>query len=204
MNKPHVRLFIVIAALVIGFIGCGDDDNGLTGPDITSELIPLAVGNCWIFDVETYVDDSLFYQGADTTEIEKDTTWGGYTWYDYQGWIRNAEDGLWGLLINDDYPEGIAELFIKYPASANDSWVLESDSTTITVESISETVTVPAGTFNGCYRIRMDFVDVDGVIEGQSIWVKPGIGVIQSEFTVEEVGRPEYRMILKLKEYHLE
>lgn len=47
----------------------------------------------------------------------------------------------------------------------------------VTVEAI-ETVTVPAGTFAGCYRYRKQVVDGDATAYWQE-WVAPGVGVVK-------------------------
>jgi len=193
-------IFIVIA-------GC-TSTNDLVSPSESNVLIPLAVGNYWHHEVENYRNDILISRGSDTVEVVSHINWGGNRWYGYRGgvglcqdmFLRNEEDGVWHLLFDDDRPlDAIMEPYFKYPASIDDSWVAGF---TLTVVSTSDTVTVPAGIFEGCYHYRLD-CPAEAYFEDFSLWIKPGVGEVQRNGAFFENG-VQVRDVWKLKRYNLE
>ncbi len=166
------------------------------------ELWPLTIGSYWIYEIETHMGDAPVLNSLDTTTIEKKITWGGHTWYGEEydeggDYHRDAKEGLYNLSINAEYPDGKAELIIEYPIKIGNSQT-EADSTTIIIEAIDETVTVPAGKFDGCYLCKMT---MPGGMTG-SMWMKPGIGMVKMQLKAKQ-GDMDIRSVQNLKEYHL-
>lgn len=195
MLNNHLKLMLVLMfILVVPACSIAGDDEA---------IMPLAVGNYWIYEIETQMGDAPVLNTIDTSTIEAKITWGGHTWYgnkDDEGgeYHRNAKEGVYHLLINDEHPDGKAQLLVEYPIKAGDSWADASDSTRITFEALDETVTVPAGKFDGCYRCKMT---MPGEMTG-IMWIKRGVGTVKMEFKAKQ-DEMEVRSVQQLKEYHL-
>jgi len=177
----------------------GDDDNAIS---------PLAIDNYWVYEVQAFMggNPNPIQTMTDTLKVRSSKDWNGYTWYSYSAlsaddeghYYRNDKDGHYQLTISPEYKDGKAELMVKLPLKLNDSWVDEAQSITITVEAVDETVTVPAGRFDGCYRCKM-FMS-EGA-EG-TMWVKPGVGQIKMEFKAKQ-GEMEVRSVRNLTDYNV-
>ena len=180
--------------------------SSIAGDD--GEFIPLAIGNYWVYSIEMYMGDTLAPTPpmTDTVEVKQKIDWGGHIWYSFSDpseegeihYYRNAEDGHYQLAISPEFKEGKTALKAKFPLQLNDTWFDESDSMKITVEAINETVTVPAGEFEGCYRLGMKMSEE----AGHMMWVKPGVGEVKIEIKVKQ-GEMEMRSVRELIEYHL-
>jgi hypothetical protein len=183
-------------------IGCSEEDssNPVT-PPATTELFPIQPMQTWVYNAESYVNDSLIYRGQDTTYF--DST--GYVfaseyWYRYKGsrdqyFWRNGVSGIWRLRV-DSYPY-TAELYFAYPAQAGDSVIVSGPIAFVKVVSTDETIEVPAGTFSGCYYFRVDY-DVGNDLE--TVWVKPGVGIVQKSVTTISAGDTT-RYVSRLRKY---
>ncbi len=193
-------MFLVI--FIFAYPACS-----IAGDD--GEFIPLAVGNFWVYSIEMYMGDTLAPTPpmTDTVEVKQKTDWGGHTWYSFDDpseegekhYYRNAEEGHYQLTISPEFEDGKTALMAKLPLKLNDSWIDPSDSTKMIVEAVDETVTVPAGKFEGCYRVNMKMSeDATG-----TIWMKFGVGQVKMEFKAKQ-GEMEMRSVRELKEYHLE
>jgi hypothetical protein len=106
--------------------------------------------------------------------------------------VANHEDGICLLAAqpsNRREPEVLdtPDYFIKEPLEVGTTWMYKD--VTMTIEAINESVTVPAGTFEGCLRIKRT-----GTMEGKFMgpwntsvemdgfeWYAPAAGLIKSE-----------------------
>ncbi len=106
--------------------------------------------------------------------------------------VAAREDGVClvgGQPANQDEPTLLDEpdYFIKEPIEVGATWTYEG--ITMTIEATGVSVTVPAGAFDGCLKIKRA-----GTIEGQYMgpratviesegyeWYAPGVGLIKSE-----------------------
>ena len=142
-----MKRLLCLLPLALLFIACSDDNKG-TNPTQTQEVWPLKVGNQWVGE-DTEVDSAGNILRVDTTilAVSKDTVIGGERWYiiTVNGnrdpevpILASRSDGLWA-----GGPSG--GLFLKYPAAVNDTFMMGSQ--VVVVESVHDTVTVPAGTF---------------------------------------------------------
>jgi hypothetical protein len=169
--------FLPLALLVLG---CSDD-NKITNPTPVKEIWPLKVGNQWTFE-DQVLDSAGNVVQLDTTIwlITKDTVIQGATWYIFT--INgvpdpevqpgaNRSDGVWAW----DGSSGF--LAWKYPTAVGDTWLIWTD--TATVESINETVAVPAGTFV-CLKYKW-VGDRDPDRAYQCHYLSPGIGRVKTE-----------------------
>ncbi len=191
MTKKNYMIPVVLTAvaLICCMVGC-DDDNPVRPYD-TSYFFPLTVGNYWIHRTDVYVADTLYSTSdPDTSGIDTSITWHGRSWFGEAGanhYLLNDVGGVWNLRFDDeDYPEGDSCLMIMYPSGVGDSWVHEFENDTYEVLAVSETVTTPAGRFDGCYKYRVTSAyDPD---EPYTIWYKPGVGLIQVLIEIDYYG----------------
>ena len=199
MSGKYFKLMLLVI-FIFTYPACS-----IAGDD---EIIPLAIGNYWVYNVEMFMGDTLAPTPpmTDTVEVKKEINWSGHTWYSFDDpieegenlYYRNTEEGHYQLTISPEFKDGKTALKTKFPLQLNDTWLDESDSLTITVEAINETVTIPAGEFEGCYRIKMM------MFEGAEhvMWIKPGVGEVKGVFTAKH-GEIEMRSVRELIEYHL-
>ena len=197
----QTNLQILLAVLVV-FIGSGFLNCINAQPDDPVPLIPLTLGNFWVYEIEVYANDSLMQSVVDTSILTETKHWGGHTWFGPQGkrgqLMRNSDEGVWNMRVNTKYPKGAEFLLYPYPAEAGKEWEVETMVSKLI--SVSDTVTVPAGEFTGCYQV---FYNDEAGNSEASVWIKPGIGKIM--ITVN-AGTEERRStyVYKLKEYHIE
>lgn len=192
---------MIILMLFSAILSCSES-NSTSGESI----MPLAVGNYWIYTVETYEDnlDNSVFHTENTQRVEEEITWGGYTWYGHTRggagqYHRNAKEGIYLLQIDDKHPDGEACLLFEYPIKAGTSWTIGESTTT--VEAIDETVTVPAGVFDNCIRCDYTMPDISSIkvkITSCTRWFKPGIGKVKIEMVSNG-----WRSLFLLKDYHV-
>jgi hypothetical protein len=199
------RLIFGIIALAI-LASCGDDDNG-TNPE-SNPLYPLAVGNTWTMVMEEF-DLSGNITGTENLEItlEKMVTVDGKEVYLNVEDIDDAsEDTTWSGFYNDNFgtrvvllgDNELAEIeSYKYPASPGDTYSSPSVFTTynVTVESVSDNITVEAGSFTCIkYVFESEFDYGGGEIdyERNIVWVAPEIGAIKTQAWSKESGAAEF------------
>ncbi len=172
-----VFCLLLVAALASG---CDKNDKS-TNPQKTVEIWPLKVGNQWTYEDQLLdTAGNIFHWDTTVMLIAKDTVIQGETWYiTTVNGIRDPEtlpgknrsDGLWGW----DGSSGM--LVWKYPATVADTFKFGID--TVTIESIHDTVTVPAGTF-----VCLNYKWVDNEDPGrvyQYHYLSPGVGWILGE-----------------------
>jgi hypothetical protein len=171
-------------------------------PDVIPDVIlPLAIGNEWTTSVVEYNEsgqqtDAYMATGAVVGDsIINDTTWYIMTSDTGAGislWT-NKDDGAWVWTDSAGQPQA---LMMKYPATPGESYAVYM--VTVTVESVSTSVTVPAGTFE-CYYYRAH-IPIYGTIG--KVWACPNVGVVRAEeygltlfgtYLSREVALLEYR-----------
>lgn len=87
------------------------------------------------------------------------------------------------------------ECHLRFPVSEGNSWNMSTkmgNSTlniTFTIESVSENVTVPAGTFKDCLKIKQ----AGGNDAGDSVtgyeWYAPKVGIVKSLVTIKQKSK---------------
>ena len=150
-----MKKLILISFLIPLVISVACSKNEDQAVPVTAEIFPLKVGNKWNYLVVR--NDSI--RSNHVNEVIKDTLCDGQSWYvlTYDTAVRtickNTPDGWWFLYSKTPDLPGEPSLYYRYPARVNDQY-LTADSTLVTVVSISEKVTVAAGTFT-CYHYHM-------------------------------------------------
>jgi len=162
--------------------GC---DSNITTPQGGSpsriELIPLALGNNWVFRSRTYGYQDPYLEDIDTSRIDTAFLWNGNFWYGSRGgrsFATNDSVGYWWFTLDADDTTREVKLYLYFPVRAGQSWKRDGDSATVTVAGLGVQATTPAGTFSGC--IQYDVSHRQGVTE--IMIFKPGIGFIKSQY----------------------
>ncbi len=163
-------LIIVFLLSTLSFFGCKDHD---TNPLVIADVIyPLTIGNTWIFKVLSY--DTLGNQYElmpSQILITGDTVIQGQQCYLGYETYFNRSDGLYCFTGDSGSPFA---LLYKYPAKVGDSY--SEGNRTITVVSVNDTITVPAGTFV-CYHYEV----LAPYADTEERYLAPKIGLVMVE-----------------------
>ncbi len=159
-----------------------DEAMVVFGTDTTSEpppvgeLVPLQVGNYWVYNVYDSLGEPVGQQTLGITGSQMITHSG--TTYEVLHWnwyedlntpsssyilVRNGEEGLWAMGYYDSFNDTLVvdpQLAAKYPAAIGDSWsyVDVEFGETYIYECVStdQTISTPAGSFS-CYVYSESF-----------------------------------------------
>ncbi len=137
-------------------------------PPSLSNYFPLQVGNWWTFSrsftekiIDTVrINDSLYFQFDQFRHFPN-------------ALLRMTWDNK--LIVRDNNAE---QVWVDFSANIGDSWKVTTPFAdwTVHLESKSDTVTVPAGTFTDCYRFWFQFHGADNDwVE----WYAPGVGPVR-------------------------
>lgn len=116
----------------------------------------------------------------------------------YAVFFHNDKDGMLFFAIQTD-KEAKPQLFtppfyyLKNPLKPGAAWG-GGDTPRGTVESIDETVTVPAGTFKGCLRVKLTFPPDKPLAEG-IFWYGERVGIVKSTYTYRNAVKEEFRLV---------
>lgn len=201
---------ILTAAVMITAFSCGDD--GPSGPSTGNDhqFYPLAVGNTWNYDrngsislnsvqigtvsgeatveisgtathsegFDVYVQD---VQVSDTVTVYGQSTYSDSSYTEY---LRLTGTGLHGYRHLTDTDSSFT---VPFPIQDGNIWTFSQEPpTTGEVLSVSETVTVPAGTFTGC--VEMQFIWIDSsMIVCNTVDLARNAGEVRNE-SVNTVG----------------
>lgn len=187
------RLFLCICCLPLLFnFSCGDS---VTRPQIVTpqELLPLQIGNYWIYERRIKITREPEQMVIDTAIIDTMIVWEDEEWFGYRGsdstFYRCDTLGLWWLDLRRWFGR-YKHLILMYPSKVGDYWYLHDitqDSSKYEIFSTSITVSTPAGTINDCiyYGHHWDS-DLKYPYSSYS-WFKPGLGVVKSKSRRESI-----------------
>lgn len=202
-----MRKFLAFSALFLIF-GCGDSDSP-SGPEQgggDAAYYPLAVGNQWIYDragqmtisgvqmatvngmnitditgtithelgFDVYVQETHM---TDTTEFVGETLITDSTFTTY---MRITDQGLYSYvnLFGAD-----SAGFVPFPLEVGATWQFSDDPPmTAEILSMTETVNVPAGSFQNCLEVRMTWVE-DGNTVQNDTYFAPNVGRVKNVYT---------------------
>ncbi len=176
----------VVALFLLG--GCGkNDESSVFSPPavVVSGPFPLKVGNSWTYKLTSF-DTSGIALGAPEDfiyRVTEDTTVFNEKWYYLSGalYYIDRSDGVWRVL------NGTPVLFLKYPATVNDSY--SSTLGKIRVISTGATITVPKGTYS-CYQYRLS--QANG--SQYDYYFLEGIGFVRIDVFEQTLGGRTYIM----------
>lgn len=172
---------VLLLATLAPFISC---KNGPPGPprppeilDNSDGLIPLRVGNEWIYQYYLYdTSGAVIATFLDTVKVKKDTVLGNERWYnaprlkpadvDFLDFYTNRINGLWvrRRVIRPDWDTAFYYLTFKYPVDQGQFWGSQLGDSTRAI-SINEIVTTPSGV-DTCikYEDHFQLYAADGII----------------------------------------
>jgi len=188
MNK---YIFCIIVLFIL--VGCEKHSNPLsTSTDTTKEIMPLKVGNRWIWQVEQYDSvGAVIVSYCDSLVVLRDSTFQSEKWYLLKGagsiLYTNKSDGLYLL------QSGYAYHLFLYPAKAGDTYY-NPTFTMMKVITIDSLITVPYGAFSclGYQAYSQNRLD--------EVWYcSPNIGIIKIDDYYITQGGINY----KCAEYNL-
>jgi hypothetical protein len=157
------ELTVVVAVVFLQH--CGSDKP--TESSSEDVIVPLAVGNYWIYQVTLYEPEGVVKRVTfDTIQVVGDTILVDSVWYtiddssvpeDILPCYTNREQGFYRVFLRPPRAINVndtAGLAAKYPTHEGDTFTVRSGlfSWLVTVESTDMEVTVPAGSFTTyCY-----------------------------------------------------
>jgi hypothetical protein len=197
------RSILAILALSIAYAaGCSKKP---TNPKVQDTIVPLAVGNLWVYRVTAAAVTS------DTQEVVRDTVVNGETWYVMGGtgydsahpacWT-NRDNGLW--VWYGFYADSSSRwLLAKYPSKQGETYDVRpwqwGDVLNVEVESTDAEVTTSAGRYRAhCYRISL------GVVSFTRYYFSPSVGLVKwEEWDTEIPEEPSLGRVGELVTIHL-
>lgn len=101
------------------------------------------------------------------------------------------------------------ECHLRFPVSEGNSWNMSTKmgnstlNVTFTIESVSENVTVPAGTYKDCLKIKqMGSNDAGASVMGYE-WYAPKVGIVKSLVTIKQKS-PDGKIVTDNRTYQLQ
>jgi len=203
---------ILIYNLVVFFIIMllpYEADSGFFGLSVV-DYSPFKEGREWKYSVVDKIGDSIVEKKEVTCTVLASIKMNGkdvipIKSYDEQNKIYNlvfhyvdSTNAIWVAVqsAKDAEPKMVNHIYIKAPINEGASW--ESKGIIFTIISINDTVTVPAGTFNNCLKIKWSLKD------GEMInWYAPDIGVIKlyykTRINKQETTKEEIMQLVSFK-----
>jgi hypothetical protein len=182
-----------------GFLlSCTEDDKLVDPPGEGDNLIiPLDVGNYWIYEVTIASNGIVHSRGEEQLEVIDQVFMENAFWFQ----LSNSQLLLGELYANTavgletSRQGGTSQMLLKYPAELEDEYTLNEGSGmeySVTVLGADELITVPGGSYE-CYYY---------LFEHDKVWYNgffyPGVGLIRWQFV-----DPPYMETWELKEYSI-
>jgi len=162
---------ILTSSLLLCFVFCFSANTHALSD---SSYFPLEIGNQWILSSQP---DTLIETVADTQLIE------GNIYFSFDQ-FRNSSGYLLRMFANQVfiYVDTTEYLWYDFSADSGDTWTVPPlphpfDGGNFSLQSKTDTVVTPAGTFTDCYRIH-HFIAADAEFVE---WFAPGIGIVQRD-----------------------
>jgi hypothetical protein len=201
-----MKKFVLAILPLLILISCEEDGVSPVKSDYDSEvLIPLKLGNTWETIRKEFDSDGQVTRQteAEIFLVDKKNI-GGKEHYFTVDYI-SQKDTIWDTFSNDSFGSHLGQLFgeahinalkLKYPCSEGDNYDLVTTAGIgkVTIESVRESITVGAGTFD-CIKYKHEImVDSFGeVIYNRGFtWASPGIGIIKTESTTADQEEGPY------------
>jgi hypothetical protein len=187
----NVRLVLLLVTLTISTIsfGCGSSqiDYFPINEGLSREYIKINLNK----DIRTRIIDRILatreLQGTkvipiklESEDISNSSIMSSKSFY-FVFLIKNSKHVvIFATQDEKDIEPKINEpptILLKFPLNSGSTWK-EDDNTDAIIESINEEITVPAGTFKNCIKVKSIF---EKFIKIESIyWYAPGVGLIKS------------------------
>jgi len=204
------RTLAFLAALAIciaSIVGCGKKGSPFAPASTVHPYFPLAIGNWWEYKatVEILGEQVRGYVGYVRTEVTGTTNIGGKIYFVVVTTSTEQSEQVTAYYCSTDqgifsYSTDLSTEFLSLPSSlkVGSSWTVGPVTETVDTRSFScsetwwvisrESVTIPAGTFNNCYKIGREMI-MDGEKIGESyLWLAPGVGQVRVEGNIGIFG----------------
>ena len=177
-----MKKIIVIGLVIMTLISCEKDDNQRIV--LNDDYFPLQIGNQWNFELtgNESIIDKIEINGIDYYKFVNDN---GITSY-----YRKQGDRIF---FKSSSADGNEEMKFDLAANVNDTWTY--DIGYVTLISRNARITIGNMQIDSC--LQFNFHNTDLIDYGYSIWLAPGIGLIQK--TCQECYGSAYET-LKLKQ----
>lgn len=183
----YLRLFL-LGGLMITLIGCHSTTNQVQDSNnVSGSILPLNIGNYWEYTIlSTRLDSVLSDTGKVRMEVTRIDTFDNFIGYYINNLIIHPFFSFGSILILSNLADGLytaenqltippsspkIQKVLPFPTFLSDS--VHYSSYIIYTNSVSEKITVPAGSFD-CIKYSM-LLNGDTVAV---IWAKPNIGII--------------------------
>jgi len=179
---------ILAAAVALGACACAHGSPAPAAPAVPpnatpGDYFPLAVGNTWVF-----LDRSMDQASAARRTVRilrRDSD--GYFVDDQRGALRADPDCL----------HDRARRLLCQPFQAGATWSSVTGAALTEryeIAGVGETVSVPAGTFTGCVRVRSQ-LRAGGLEQVAELTYAPGVGPVRLETfaVVDGIAKPQIR-----------
>ncbi len=201
LRKTLLLSCSLTAMLLLCF--CTDSNREQPAEDAEEALLPLAIGNMWVYEHTATGDDGkVISTWRDTMRVVGTEEIKGNKWYQVKGFmvqdtilLASREDGLW--MLNQDQQE------IHYFNSKLDvgKTYTRPPSFNVELRNAAADISVPAGKFS-CIHFSERF---DNAPSASSYYLAPGTGLV--EWSSEKVlvqNAAEGAVYQKLVEYKLQ
>ena len=171
-------IIISIVVIIVIVVGCRKDDILVNPQSESNGIIPLAVGNQWIYSLNAYdTTGNVAISTSTTYQVVSDTVHNGIRWFHLSNFYCTNQN--LGLFSSDGL------LALKYPAAARDSFYVNATVGYMHVLSVDTTITIPLGTYH-CYAYTNNQSISPGMIESsrEIVYVSPKVGMIKGEIYV--------------------
>lgn len=179
-----IKKFFLFFLVLIFLSGCGATSQG--GGSVSSIYLPIAVGNLWNYRDGTSswqikvleaipVSGFTIYKLSEVYPAEPDPFPHPYVYFSANAMRFSSQPETPDLSYFIDV--------LKLPILSGDTYV--NTVGTWTIESLTETVVVAAGTFLNCAKIKIAPL-VNPATETHYFWLAPGVGLVKSYNPAEQ------------------
>jgi len=174
-----MRKILLIVATFLLVVACSKDDvNEPKEPKEPKDTHPvfsfLTIGNRWIY-IEHIQDE---YQDVVYTIKRKKVLIDSVNSviYKHYHYLDSDNDGEWTIFVATDSTAGVSGQ-VLLGVLLLENYTVGKQWQNKEVVSINETITVKAGTFENCIKIKETFANAENIW-----WVRNDIGIIKCEF----------------------
>ena len=180
----HILFLSFIISLLFGSLNC-NKSNPVGNNDPSSEIIPLKVGNTWVWQITNYdTSGTISSTTSDSLWVSQDTVLNGQKYFllweqqkNSDGTINQSASNYFARNIQSGYSrrDGNQETVLyNYPYQNGDTTVIASN----------VSVTVPTGTYNCLeYHIPVGSYFANGHLQTlmANFYICPNIGIVKKQ-----------------------
>jgi hypothetical protein len=181
------------------------------GDELSESYFPLTPGLRWEYTVTSDQGRplKLVITNLDPREVNGVTVtprrWdlGGSTFIEL---MKKDDTGIYRYAEqkNDTAPPALVtpmECHLKFPIALDNNWTMATKvgpslvNLNLTIESVSAAITVPAGTFKDCLKIKQKSDHDPGIAIIGYEWYAPKVGVVKSMVTITRTAKDKAKTV---------